>query len=323
MNESLLTGISVVIPVFNSQNTLFQLVNRLLLVLKARNQRFEIIFVNDGSMDSSWDVITKLAQQHPVIRGFNLGTNFGQHNALLAGIREARFDTLVTLDDDLQNPPEEIPKLLANLTSEIDVVYGAREKEQHGIWRNLASQTVKLSLTYFLGVKTARKSSAFRVFRTNLRNGFLNYQCDFISIDVLLSWVTNRFASVTVAHHLREVGKSNYSPARLYRHAFNMLTGFTTLPLQLASAIGLLFTAFGGLILAYVLVNFFVFRNQVPGFTFLASIISIFSGAILFSIGIVGEYLARMYSRTLQKPAYFVRETTTESKESLTFSEIA
>jgi len=301
--------ISVVVPVYNSETTLNELVSRLQQTLQ-KLAIFEIVLINDGSRDFSWKAIEKLATQNSFVRGIDLGKNYGQHNALLAGIRAARHPVIVTLDDDLQNPPEEIPKLLSALSPEVDVVYGARPKEQHGWSRNLASRIVKLSLTYFLGAQTASKSSAFRVFRTNLREGFRDYQCDFISIDVLLSWVTNRFQFVLVEHQSRKEGKSNYSPWKLYRHALNMLTGFTTLPLQLATAIGLIFTAFGGCIFAYVLFNYFWSGNRVPGFAFLASIVAIFSGATLFSIGILGEYLARMYSRTIQRPPYSVRAAT-------------
>lgn len=300
------TPVSVVVPVYNSEGTLSELVSRLCQTLGNLSQ-IEIILINDGSRDSSWEVIKKLASESDFVRGIDLGKNYGQHNALLAGIRSARYPVIVTLDDDLQNPPEEIPKLLAALTPEVDVVYGARPKEQHGWSRNLASRLVKLSLTYFLGAKTASKSSAFRAFRTSLRDGFQDYQCDFISIDVLLSWVTNRFSFVIVSHQARKVGRSNYSPWKLYRHALNMLTGFTTLPLQLATAIGLFFTLFGMCVLGYVLFNYFLSGNRVPGFAFLASLVSIFSGATLFSIGILGEYLARMYSRTIQRPPYSVR----------------
>lgn len=297
----------MVVPVYNSEATLSELVSRLCQTLVKLGQ-LEIILINDGSRDSSWEVIKKLATENSFVRGIDLGKNYGQHNALLAGIRAARHQVIVTLDDDLQNPPEEIPKVLSALKPEVDVVYGARPKEQHGWSRNLASRIVKLSLTYFLGAKTASKSSAFRAFRTQLRDGFQDYQCDFISIDVLLSWVTNRFQFVLVEHHLRKEGKSNYGPWKLYLHALNMLTGFTTLPLQLATAIGLVFTVFGGWVLAYVLFNYFLTGNRVPGFAFLASMIAIFSGATLFSIGILGEYLARMYSRTIQRPPYSVRD---------------
>ncbi|NDG26272.1 MAG: glycosyltransferase [Proteobacteria bacterium] len=282
-------SLSIVIPVFNSEQSLSPLMERLVCTLKNCCSSYEIILVNDGSHDASWSEIYRLCNSYEFIQGIDLGKNYGQHNALLAGIRAAKNDLIITLDDDLQNPPEEIPKLLSALKPDIDVVYGARKKEQHGLSRNLSSRVVKLSLTYFLGAKTAENSSAFRAFRTRLREGFKDYQCDFISIDVLLSWTTNRFACVTVEHLSRPLGKSNYSPWKLYRHALNMLTGYTTLPLQLATAIGLAFTVFGGCVLGYVFFNYFWNGNRVPGFAFIASIVSLFSGATLFSIGILGE----------------------------------
>lgn len=304
--------VSVVVPVYNSEVTLSPLVARLKKILE-HYSAFEIILVNDGSRDNSWDAIKRLASESPSVRGIDLGKNYGQHNALLAGIRAARYLLIVTLDDDLQNPPEEIPKLLGGLRPNVDVVYGARKKEQHGVSRNLASRAVKLSLAYFMGAKTASRSSAFRLFRTGLREGFKDYQCDFISIDVLLSWTTSRFAFVEVRHDERKEGRSNYNPWRLYRHALNMITGYTTLPLQIATGLGLALTLVGVLILLFVLYNFFAVGSRVPGFAFLASMISVFSGATLFSIGIMGEYLARMYSRLLHRPTYTIRGSTENS----------
>jgi len=302
-------SISVIIPVYNSEATLNELFERLVATLAISAAKFEIIFINDGSSDSSWEVIRQLALRRRFVVGMDLGRNYGQHNALLAGIRAAKNEIIVTLDDDLQNPPEEIPKLLSALQPGVDVVYGAREKEQHGFFRDCSSRFVKLCLSYFLGIKIAKVSSSFRAFRAHLRDGFQDYRCDFISIDVLLSWSTSRFSSIIVTHHPRALGKSNYSAWKLYKHALNMLTGFTTLPLQLATAIGLTFTSLGILVFLYVLYNYFWLGNKVPGFAFLSSLVSIFSGATLFSVGILGEYLARIYSRALNRPTFTVRET--------------
>lgn len=308
-------SISIVVPVYNSEESLPTLVTRLISVLRKLTPQFEIILVNDGSQDQSWNTIYNLCKNHSFIQGINLGKNYGQHNALLAGIRAAQNEIILTIDDDLQSPPEEIPKLIHKLNKDIDVVYGTPLKEQHGLMRDLASRMIKLGLTHFLGAKMASKSSSFRAFRSRLKDDFKDYQCDFISIDILLSWTTDRFSSVKVAHQNRKQGQSNYNLIKLYRHSLNMLTGYSTFPLQLASAIGLFFTGIGVAIFCFVLFNYFIRGNQIPGFAFLASTICIFSGATLFSIGILGEYLARMYSRSLQRPAYTIRETSFLDKE--------
>lgn len=305
--ESILpSGLSVVVPVYRSARMLRPLTERLLPVLAATGQPHEVIFVCDGSPDDSWDVIVRLAADFPAVRGLHLLRNYGQHNALLAGIRAARFATTVTMDDDLQHPPEEMPKLLAALATGKDVVYGPPERQQHGLWRDLASFVTKLVLRRAIDARTARMISAFRAFRTDVRRGFARYDSPFVNIDVLLTWGAVRFGAVPVRHDPRAEGESNYTVGKLLRHTLNMLTGFSVAPLQLASLIGFVFTLFGVGVLAYVLISYLLHGSSVAGFPFLASVIAIFAGAQLFALGIIGEYLARMYHRTLDKPAYTV-----------------
>jgi undecaprenyl-phosphate 4-deoxy-4-formamido-L-arabinose transferase len=269
---------------------------------------FEIVFVEDCGDDGSWQAIEALAAGDARVCGLRLSRNYGQHNALLCGIRAARHEVTVTIDDDLQNPPEEIPKLLAALAQGCDVVYGAPQREQHGFLRDRASQITKIALQSAMGAQTARHVSAFRAFRTALRDAFDRYQSPFVSIDVLLTWATTRFTHLKVRHDPRTVGTSNYTVRKLVTHAMNMMTGFTTIPLQLASLAGFAFSLFGLAILAYVLANFFLSGQAVPGFAFLASIVAIFSGVQLFALGIIGEYLARMHLRTMDRPPYLVRD---------------
>ncbi|MFN8524720.1 MAG: glycosyltransferase family 2 protein [Chloroflexota bacterium] len=302
-------GISAVIPVYNSSGTLEPLMARLERCLAALSPSFEIILVNDGSRDDSWSVITSLSERYGCLRGINLMRNYGQHNALLVGIQQARFDTTVTLDDDLQNPPEEMGKLIEKLREGYDVVYGTPARESHGLWRDLASQATKLALQSAMGAETARNVSAYRAFRTQVREGFRQYSSPDVSIDVLLTWATTKFAAIPVRQDARAVGVSNYTVRRLITHALNMTTGFSMLPLQLASVVGFAFTTFGLAILAYVVVRYFTVSQGVPGFPFLASMIAIFSGAQLFALGIIGEYLARMYFRNMGRPYAVIRQT--------------
>jgi glycosyltransferase involved in cell wall biosynthesis len=300
-------NISLIVPVYNSEATLEELIGRLSSVLEASLDAFEIILVNDGSRDNSWHGIVELAAADPCVRGIDLMRNYGQHNALLCGARAAKYEVIITMDDDLQHPPEEIPKLLDKLAEGYDVVYGTPQKEQHGLWRNLASQVTKLALQSSMGVKTARNVSAFRAFRTPVRDAFANYQGPFVSIDVLLTWGTTRFAATPVRHDPRQIGASNYTFRKLASHALDMMTGFSILPLQLASLVGFCFTLFGLGVLVYVLGRYVIEGGSVPGFPFLASTIAIFSGAQLFALGIMGEYLARVHFRTMERPAYVIR----------------
>lgn len=307
--------ISVVVPVYNSRDTLPQLIERLLPILSVEARQYEAILVNDDSKDDSWSGIEALAGSFAWVRGINLMRNYGQHNALLVGIRAARHDTIVTLDDDLQNPPEEIPKLLRRLDEGFDVVYGTPERQQHGFWRDAASTITKVALQGAMGAQTARDVSAFRAFRTQVREAFLDYRSPFVSIDVLLTWGTTRFSAVRVRNDPRPVGQSNYTFRKLVTHALNMMTGFSTWPLQVASLIGFGFTLFGLLVLILVIGRYLFLGSSVPGFPFLASVIAIFSGAQLFALGIIGEYLARMHFRSMGRPSSVVRSTVGLSSE--------
>jgi glycosyltransferase involved in cell wall biosynthesis len=306
--NSFQNGISVVVPVYNSEKILDELISRLLPVLAQAANRYEVILVNDGSRDESWAEISRLSRQYPCVHGIQLMRNYGQHNALLCGLRAASYAITITIDDDLQHPPEEIPNLLKKIDEGFDVVYGTPLKQQHGLWRNLASYFTRLALQGTMGVENARNVSAFRAVRTSTRRAFENFQNPYVVLDVLLAWGTTRFISVPIRHEPRYSGVSNYNLSKLILHAINMLTGFTVLPLQLASMMGFAFALFGLLVLIYVIGRFFAEGGSVPGFPFLASIIAIFSGVQLFALGIIGEYLARIHFRIMDRPAYIIRE---------------
>ncbi len=308
-------SLSIVIPVYRSAGGLNLLIDELEKVLPALAGQYEIILVDDGSPDQSWEAIQALVKVNPHVRGFTLMRNYGQHNALLCGIRQAQYEVIVTMDDDLQNPPDQIHKLLDKLAEGYDVVYGTPQHEQHGLWRDLASQVTKIILQGSMGVDTARNVSAFRAFRTQVRDAFSDFRSAYVSIDVLLTWGTTRFAAVEVQHDPRRYGTSNYTLRKLIRHALNMITGFSTLPLQLASLIGFALAVFGIVVLIYVIGRALISGILVPGFAFLASIVAIFSGAQLFALGVIGEYVARIHFRTMDRPVYTVRAATDEQQD--------
>jgi glycosyltransferase involved in cell wall biosynthesis len=316
-------GISVVVPAYNSELSLRELARRLQPVIAALANDYELILVDDSSRDGTWVVIQELARSNSWIRGVRLMRNYGQHNALLCGIRLAQYELTVTIDDDLQHPPEEIPKLLKLLTPDKDVVYGTPQVEQHGLWRDIATQVTKIALQSAMGAPIARKAGAFRVFRTQLREAFARYDGPYVSIDVLLTWGSTCFDAVKVRHEPRRLGTSNYTLRKLFVHALNMLTGFSTWPLQVASLVGFFFTAVGTVTLLFILSRYLINGGVVPGFSFLASTIAIFSGAQLFALGIIGEYLARMHARTMQHPVYAVRESVDYSRASDEVGELA
>ncbi len=231
--------------------------------------------------------------------------NYGQHNATLCGVRLARYDVTITMDQDLQHPPEAIPLLLAELEKGFDVVYGSPRKLPQGIIRNLLTAAIKRILSSIMGIDSVKNISAYRAFHTRLRSAFGNFQSPTMIIDVLLSWGTTRFTSVVV--DISEARSSNYFFLTLVKAALLILTSYSTRPLRLASWIGFIMTLFGLGVFVYVIVTYFTL-GSLPGFSFLASIIALFSGTQLFTLGIIGEYLARMFDRSMDKPAYVIQQ---------------
>lgn len=304
------TGLSIVVPVFKGQSSLAELVARIQSSL-GNDAEFEILLVDDGSPDDSWSTVELLARLDSRTHGIRLSRNFGQHNALLAGVRAARFPLTVTLDDDLQNPPEEILKLVRELEdNNLDVVYGVPEQVEQSVPRRLSGSLTRFILNRVLGVTSAPNMSSFRAFRTQLRDAFASDIGTNVSLDALLTWGGSRFGAVPVRHDARAKGTSNYTFRRLVRFAVDTTTGYSTFPLQVASIVGLATAVFGFCLLIFVVVRPLVSGESVPGFPFLAATIAIFAGVQLFTLGIIGEYLARMHFRIMRKPTYVIREST-------------
>jgi undecaprenyl-phosphate 4-deoxy-4-formamido-L-arabinose transferase len=302
-------NLSIVVPVYKGESLIEPLVAELSRTIPTFTEKYEIILVNDGSPDNSWQLIQRLTSEYPWVRGICMMRNYGQHNATLCGVREARYEIVVTMDQDLQHPPQEIPRLLAKLEEGYDVVYGSPRKMPQGFWRNLMTAVIKWILAEVVGLPSVRNVSAFRAFRTHLRDAFVNFQNPSLIIDVLLSWGTTRFTSVQV--NIPQAERTNYNFRMLVRAATLILIGYSTLPLRFASWVGFMMTLFGLGVFIYVLVIYFA-AGSIPGFPFLASIIALFSGAQLFGLGIFGEYLARMFDRSMDKPTYVISETVGE-----------
>jgi glycosyltransferase involved in cell wall biosynthesis len=298
-------NLSIVVPIYKGEIFIEPLVTELIRALPTFTETYEIILVDDGSPDNSWQLIQRLTREHQRVRGICMMRNYGQHNATLCGVREACYEVVVTMDQDLQHPPQEIPLLLAKLEEGYDVVYGAPRKLPQGFLRNLMTAAIKWILAKVIGLPAVKNVSAFRAFRTHLRNAFASFQNPSLILDVLLSWGTTRFASVQV--NISHAERTNYNFKMLVRAATLILIGYSTLPLRFASWIGFIMTLFGLGVFIYVLIIYFTV-GSLPGFPFLASIIALFSGAQLFGLGIFGEYLARMFDRSMDKPTYVIHE---------------
>lgn len=300
--------ISVVIPVYRSAPTIEQLLHRVSAVLAAITPNYEIVLIEDCSPDDTWLAIEQARQAYgDHVVAVQLMRNYGQHNALMCGLRMARGRVVVTMDDDLQNPPEEIPKLLARLDEGgFDLVYGSAEARQHAGWRNLGSALVwSFYRRVFGGGVTP---TTYRAMRHELARSVQFYDLNFTYLDGLLAWCTTRIGEVTVEHHARAVGTSGYSVRKLLLLALNLYTNFSLLPLQLVSAVGL-FAALGGFGLgAYYVVLHLTSSIDVPGFASTIVAVLVLGGVQLLALGVIGEYVGRMHLNVNRKPQFIVRQ---------------
>jgi undecaprenyl-phosphate 4-deoxy-4-formamido-L-arabinose transferase len=297
------------VPVYHGEPFLQELASRLVIELPKLCSDYEVIFVNDCSPDQSWQLISTLAKKYPWIHGINLMRNYGQHNATLCGIQAAKYDTTITMDDDLQHRPEDIHSLLEKMEEGYDVVYGAPRKLPQSVFRNLATWLTKTLMSSVMNIPSVRHISAFRAFKTDLRDAFAHFQNPNVIIDVLLSWGTTRFAYTFVDIQDGSHRKSTYNLRTLIKITMQILTGYSTAPLRFASFLGIFIALIGAILLVYILIIYFT-QGSIPGFSFLASIITVFSGVQLFTLGIFGEYLAHIFDRSMDRPIYVVSETT-------------
>jgi len=304
--------ISVVIPTYNSALSLCELHRRLIDTLSwIAADQYQIIFVDDKSSDKTWHTIEKLAANNQNTKGIKLRENCGQHNALLCGIRESNGSIIITMDDDLQYPPEEIPLLMESINGGSDLVYGAPVTEQRSKRRRLSGKIAKSAIAAIsFDQQRSKDISSFRAFRAELRDAFSMYKGAETNLDALLSWGTKGYTVVNINHRQRVHGKSGYSPYKLFKHFINQTASFSTRPLRAATIIGLSLSGLGLALLAFLIATWIFQGSVVPGFLFLASAICIFNGAQLLSLGIMGEYVSRIYTRTLGMPSYIISTRT-------------
>jgi len=307
--------LSVVIPVYRSAAVLSELAERLRAVFDPARLSYEIIFVDDASPDNSWEVLKELQAKFPDrLVAIQLMRNFGQHNALMCGFRHARGKYVITMDDDLQHPPEEIPKLLRTIEETgADLIYGVPDQRQHRPWRNIGSLIV--TAFYRLVFHARVQPSAFRILRREVVNAILTYSLNYTYIDGLLAWNTQRVGEVEVAHHPRAAGRSGYSARKLLVLAFNLFTNFSLLPLQLVSFAGFLAAAGGLLAASYYFLRYVLAQIEVPGYASIIIAILVLGGLQLLALGIHGEYLGRLHLNVNRKPQYSVRSILATRRE--------
>ncbi|MDA8441860.1 MAG: glycosyltransferase family 2 protein [Peptococcaceae bacterium] len=301
--------ISVVIPVYKSEASLDELYERLTRSLQQLTNSYEIILVNDCSPDKSWAKLKELSQRDNRVKTISLMRNFGQHNAIMCGFNYAQGDYVLTMDDDLQNPPEEIQKLVAKMAGGYDAVIGRPYVKKHAAYRNFGSYIIGKSLEGIFGKPKDIKMSSFRLLRKSLVQAVISVKTPNPMIDALILSNTLNIANVEVTHDARKYGKTNYSLYKSSKLAYDLLVNYSTIPLRFISINGFVFAALGLLIGAYVIVGRMLGSFAIAGWASTIALLSIFSGLILVSFGVVGEYLSRIISEVAYFRQYVIRES--------------
>lgn len=302
--------LSVIVPVFNSRQSLEQLSTDIWRhCVPVFSENIEVIFVDDGSIDGSWEEICRITKNTKNTAGLRLEKNFSQHNALLAGILYSTGEWILTIDDDLQHPLENLSAMKELTTHGFDLVYGANMTQPvHGLSRLLATMTIKYIFKFFLRIPNATDISAFRLISGRLRNYARSAQGPTISIDALLSAAGFHSTSYLVSFKKRQYGQSNYSTTKLITHSLKTVLSFSVVPLQIAALLGVIIIIFSVLLLLYVVTRALI-EPSVPGFPFLASIVAFFSGVQLILLGIQGLYLGEIHARSMGHPPFIIANT--------------
>jgi undecaprenyl-phosphate 4-deoxy-4-formamido-L-arabinose transferase len=306
--EAVRPQISVVVPVFNEVATLADLHLRLARTLKDLGRPSEVIFVDDGSTDGSADVLRALHAQDPAVRVVRFNRNYGQHVAVFAGMEQAQGDVVVTLDADLQNPPEEIPTLLRRLEEGVDVVGGARVNRHDPWFRRLASRAVNRATSAIVGVRMTDYGCMLRAYRRPVVDQIV--ACQEISrfIPALANTFAASVAEVPVDHAPRRAGRSKYGLLRLLRLNMDLMTGFSLLPIQAVSLAGVLVAALGLGFAIFLAVRRLLVGPEVEGVFTLFAILFFFIGLQILALGLIGEYVGRIYQEVRRRPRYVVSE---------------
>ncbi len=300
--------LSILIPVFNSANIVEKTVSDTMEVLNVMGQPFEILLINDGSRDHSWRVISKLAREQRAVRAFDLLKNYGQHTALFCGIQHARGKYILTMDDDYQTPPSEIPKLIDKIEEGYDVVFARFPQKKHSAFRNWGSRVIQRINEQVFNKPRDITFSNFRIFTREVAQGVATYKTLYPYISGLLTLFASKVSNVDAEHLPRLQGKSNYSLWKLGALAARLLFNYSAFPLRVLSGLGVIVAFFG-----FALGLFFMLKNLflgigVPGWTSLVVTLSFFSGLNLLILGVMGEYLARIVNQLSERPPYVVRE---------------
>ncbi len=299
--------LSIVIPVYNEEPNIQRLFDRLYPVMKGIGKPFEIIFTDDGSRDRSLELLKGLAVAYPEVRVIEFNGNFGQHMAIMAAFEISRGEIIITLDADLQNPPEEIPKLISAMEQGHDVVGSIRQHRQDSFFRKTASQLVNITTRKMTGMKMSDYGCMLRAYHRNVVDNIKRCGEQTTFIPALAQTFAANPGEVEVAHAERLEGESKYSFYSLIRLNFDLMTGFSVVPLQLFALMGILTSLFAVAFAIFLLVRRFIVGSEVEGVFTLFAILFFFLGITIFGIGIVGEYVGRIYQEVRSRPRFVIR----------------
>ena len=300
--------VSIVVPVYNEESLVEELCSRLNSVADTLNRSCEILIVDDGSNDGSFEKLKRISETGKKFRLVRLTRNFGQQSAMLAGFRISRGEIVVQLDSDLQNPPEEIPKLLSAMTNDIDLVTTVHKKRQDGLIRIMGSKFLLGFGQILFGDAVKLNLSSFRVMRRSVIEKIEACKDRSRYMAVLMSWMGLPSVEIEVEHHARKRGETKYSLLNLMKLSWDLVTGYSSFPLRLVTYMGLFGAFIGFLMMAFLLYQRFANGILIEGFVVLSAVFAFFSGVQLLSIGFLGEYLGRVHSQTQERPDYIVEK---------------
>lgn len=309
--------LSIVIPVYNSEEIIFKLHERLIDTLSRMTNDFELILVNDGSTDNSWEKLKELASSDPHVKAILFRKNYGYDNAVMAGLRLAKGNFVVVMDDDLQHEPEDMPNLLIEIKKGFDVVYVNFKKKEYSIFKNLASWLNGKIAQLIINKPKKLYLSAFKILHKEIVSEIIKYDGPFPYIDGLIFQVTSSIHQIMGIHHERLSGKSNFSLRRSLRIVVNYCTTFSILPLRIASYSGFAISVLAGIIsIVLVILKLWFGYKSFEGWTSLILAVLVIGGIQLMGIGILGEYIGRTYMSINRRPQYAIKEICTIGSDS-------
>lgn len=309
--------LSIVVPVYRSARILPQLVAQIHAEMckEGLSDRFELLLVNDASPDNSWQVIRSLAAAHPFIRGISLRRNFGQHNAIMAGLNHAKGDFVVLMDDDLQHPPHAIGDIVHALSKGYDVCYTNYLNRRHAAWKKLGSRFNDWIATHLLGKPEGLYLSSFKGLRKEVIREVIRYDGPYAYVDGLILDVTSSITTIDIEHQERHEGEGNYNLRRSISLWLKMATSFSVLPLRLATYAGFMLAASSLALIIFIVVQKFLHPELPRGWASLIATILLIGGIQTLCIGMIGEYLGRAYLKLNHKPQFIIGATTWASPE--------